>query len=734
VSVSRRAWEWSRPDLPPARVLALLATAGLLASVLSVLYGIVEVTGNPTVLLLLAGGSVAAATLLARVLRVVVALALAVAVLSSGMALYLLSLPYDPQIVAIVESNLELLSGQSIIEIKRSTVWALSVTPTPVFVTWYLAVRGWYSTAALVGGATVCYFVMTGDATLVQTLLGVVSAAALLGFGDLDRGGAPLDAAEAVAVVLAVMVVAPLAISVTPAGSASTLSLDGGGGGDTIEASIVRTDSTVDIGGDISLSPQVRYTVTAPESQYWRTSSYDRYTGDGWVRTGDPTPLADRSLQFPPGRSRRVQQTFEARSTIATMPAAWRPVEVSGEFENRTRVTSIGGLQPGEQLTPGDSYRVTSAVPDVSSADLVAAGSDDPVSVVEQYTQLPESTPDRVARRTANITTAASNRYERTRAVEQWLETNKEYSLQVDRPDGNVADAFLFEMDAGYCTYYATTMVTMLRSQDIPARLTVGYTPGEQVAPEEYVVRGYNSHAWVEVYFPDQGWVPFDPTPAGPRVAAEQEQLDQARQAGTENVDTGRTNATTPTQASGGSGETTPAATSTDPASFDDPGTPSVPRAIQGRPGELEADSSSPLPPREHLALGAVVLVGAVAGLRRSGVTDRAYRSVWVRYLRRSDPETDIERAFERVVYLLERRHRPRRAGETVRQYLDDVDAGADARRVAELRERSRYGGVATEAMADEAVELVARTRKGGRAGPERTGVDRSGPERTELD
>jgi transglutaminase-like putative cysteine protease len=711
MSAQGRAWTWIRPDVSATRALSLLATAGLLGAVLSVLYGIVQVTDDPTGLLFLAGASVLAATALARALRVVLALALAATLLSVGMAWYVLSLPYDPQVVAMIESNLKLLSGQSILEIERSAVWALSVTPTPVFVTWYLSVRGWYTSAALVGGATLCYFALTGDASLVQTLLGVVSAGALLGFGDLDRSGASLPAAESVAVVLAVMVVAPLAISVTPAGSASTISLgDGGGGGGTVEASIVDTDSSVDIVGDIELSPKVRYTVTAPESRYWRVSSFDRYTGDGWARTGEAVPPEERPLQTPPGEIRRVEQTFEAQSAIGTMPAAWRPVEVSGAFANRTRVTSIGGLEPTEDLEPGDSYQVTSAVPDVAADGLARAGTDDPAQIADQYTQLPESTPDRVARRTENVTADASNRYERARAIEQWLEETKEYSLDVDRPDGNVADAFIFEMDAGYCTYYATAMVTMLRSQGVPARMSVGYTPGEQVETGEYVVRGYNSHAWVEVYFPDHGWIPFDPTPAGPRVAAEQERLDQAREENETGVDTNETVATTPFPETNGT-ETT-AATPSGPANFEDAGPGEVQRAIQGRPGELEDDSPG-LPPREHIALGAIVLIGAVAGLRRSGLTGRAYHSVWVRYLHRSDPETDIERAFDRVVYLLERRHRPRRDGETVRQYLDAVDAGREARRVAALRERARYGDEATREMADEAVELVDRVRRG---------------------
>jgi len=711
MSASERTWTTLVPDVRPIRALALLAAAGLLASVLSVLYSIVQVDGNPTTLFVLAGASVLAATALAGV-RVVVAFAVAAVLLLFGLLWYVLSLPYDPQVVAMFGSNLELLTGQSILEIKRSDVWALSVAPTPVFVAWYLSVRNWYSAAALVGGGTVGYFVLTGDATVVQTLLGVVSAAALVGFGDLDRGGASLTAAEPIAIVLAIMIVTPLLVSVTPAGSASTLSLDDGpGGGTTVEASIVETDSQVDIVGDISLSPEIRFTVTASESQYWRTSSYDRYTGDGWVRTGEATSPDERPLQSPPGESRRLEQTFEAQSRVRTTPAAWRPVEVSGRVGDRVQVTSLGGLVPTEEIRLGERYTVTSAVPDVTAEDLAAAGSDDPESIEQQFTQLPESTPDRVTTRTANITSEASNRYETALTVERWLEENKEYSLDVDRPDGNVADAFLFEMEAGYCTYYATTMATMLRSQGIPARMTVGYTPGEPVGEEEYIIRGYNSHAWVEVYFPGHGWIPFDPTPTAPRENAERERLTQARQANLTNVDTGETNVTTPAP-SDDAGAPESRSTPADPANINATGQDVV-EAIQGRPGEVEdAESSSPLPPREQVALGAIVLVGVAASLRRSGVTERVYRAVWLRALRRSDPRTDIEDAFERLLYLLERRHRPRREGETVRQYLDEIGASSQARRLATLRERAHYGGEATGEMADEAVALLEQLRE----------------------
>jgi len=717
VSTARRIWAWTRPSLPATRTLTLAATAGLLAAVLSVLYGIVEVDGDPSTLFVLAAVTVVAATVLARAVRVVVAVGLAVVVLSVGLAWYVISLPYDPQVVAMIDSNLELLSGQSILEIERSTVWALSVTPTPVFVTWYLSLRGWYSSAAAVGAATLGYFVLTGDAAIAQTLLGVTSTAALLGFGDLDRRDGPFDGAEAVAVVLAVMVIAPLAVTVTPAGSAASTTFGGSGGdGGTVEATLLSSDARVDIAGDIELSSEVRYTVTAAESQYWRVSSFDRYTGEGWVRAGGSEPLGERELRYPPGQVRFLEQTFQAESPISTMPAAWRPVGVSGEAANRTRVTAIGGLVPGDPLATDESYRVRSAVPVVTAEGLASAGTDDPPQLADKYTQLPASTPDRIARRTEEITAAASNRYETARTVEQWLRTNREYSLEVDKPDGNVADAFLFEMERGYCTYYATTMVVMLRSQGVPARMTVGYTPGEQVDSNQYVLRGYNSHAWVEVYFPERGWVPFDPTPAGPRVEAEQTEFDRARQNGTAPLYPPDVDRPTPDQDTDEGTDSTP--TRPDPADTGNVTTPEAPDGGTTPVGEVSDPGSGSggglpeLPPREHLALGVVVLAGAVAGVRRSGVGERAYRAVWLRRLPRSDPATDVERAFDRLAYLLERRHRPRRSGETVRQYLAAVGADERAWRVALLRERARYGGEITGTEATEAIDLVGQLRR----------------------
>ncbi len=87
------------------------------------------------------------------------------------------------------------------------------------------------------------------------------------------------------------------------------------------------------------------------------------------------------------------------------------------------------------------------------------------------------------------------------------------YSLSV--PTGNTGSALLdfLKNKKGYCEQYAATMAIMLRSLDIPSRVAVGFTQGEQQADGSFVITSTDAHAWVEVRFDGSGWVRFDPTP-----------------------------------------------------------------------------------------------------------------------------------------------------------------------------------------------------------------------------
>jgi len=730
----------------PYHWLAVGSTGVLMATYLSVLYHVTDVVGGTTALAALVAATLLAGALVARRLREVHAAALLAGLLAAGLGAYYLAVP-SPYLATtsagqVLADNVALLTGLSVLRMTEVGSWALGVAPALAFGPWYLALRRRYALAVAAGGAALGFFVLTGDAGSFVTLVGSLAAASALGFGTLARRGGTAAQVDTIAIALVAMVVLSSVVSVVPGGAASPLAPGGAAGPQTVEGSVVNNDERTNIVGSIELSPAVRFSVEAEESGYWRVGSYDRYDGDGWFRTGESTDY--RAQPAPPGPSRTLTQTVTVEAErFGAMPAAWRPTRLRSGADN-ARVTSEGSIDPVGALAEGEQYTVVSEVPDPSERDLRTAGTDYPDEIAERYRQLPESSADRIRERTDEITADAETPYETAVAVENWLEANKEYSLDVDRPDGDVAENFIFEMERGYCTYYATAMVAMLRSQDVPARFAVGYTPGQQVAEDEWVARGLDSHAWVEVYFPEVGWVTFDPTPAGPRQRAESQRIEQARESNVSNVDTDDSeNGTwtpTTTEAEGETETTDDDGTET----AAEAGTVAERSATRERPqlapdrevgqtdsaptvagdeatADPEDDGAGGVPIRppspEETALGGVAVVGALAVARRTGALARVRRTAWLYWQPRRDPETDVERAFARLERVLADRFRERRPGETPREYLDAIgDLDRRAERVGQIYERVRYAGESDRLLAGQAVALVdelVRERRG---------------------
>jgi transglutaminase-like putative cysteine protease len=304
----------------------------------------------------------------------------------------------------------------------------------------------------------------------------------------------------------------------------------GGGTGGGQLGALNPGDST-DVGGavDVEENPyqsqetDVHLTVRSSAPAYWRTGSYDRYTGSGWAQTGDSRAY-DGRVGTRGIRGERAEYRVTLERPATALPTVWRPATVDGPAG--LTVTDGRALRSERSLDPGTTYEGVSYRAPRDPAVLRSTGRDYPAEIADRYAAT-EGMSDRVARKTAEITADADNPYDEARAIETWLESNKDYSLNVSRTSDSMAETFVFEMERGYCEYFATSMVVMLRSQGIPARYVVGYSTGQQVAPDTYRVRGMNAHAWVEVYFPDVGWVKFDPTPGSDRLQQERQSMQE---------------------------------------------------------------------------------------------------------------------------------------------------------------------------------------------------------------
>jgi len=723
---------WLRAVVDPPVVGVAVVTAAYL-SVFLAATDVVGGTGRTAAAVVLAG---AAGFALARYVGERAALRLTVALFAATLAGYYFAIPASRRAVfsvgRVAVDVVSLLTGLSILRLALADVWVLAIAPVPTFLVGYLVGRGRHVSAAGVAGGTLGFLVLTGDAGGTATLAGVVGVALAAGLSTLSMPDGIRDHGDTLAAVLAAMILVSATLTLLPAGAAQPWGLDRGT--PTLESSL-DADDEVAVVGPTRLSPEVRYTIESPVAANWHAGAYDTYTGDGWVRSGEQSPL-EGPLDGPPGDATAVNTTITAETASPSLPAPWQAVDVRGPTAQTARVDEHGTLRLAEPLGAGESVTVESRVPAASPTALRNAGTDYDRAIEERYTQLPESTPDRVGERTEEIVAAAGAEtpYDQAVAIERYLRSEYEYSLTVRKPDGDVADAFLFEMDAGYCVYFATTMAAMLRSQGVPAQFVTGYSEGERVGEDEYVVRGQDAHAWVKVYFPEHGWVAFDPTPAAERDEARTARLADARAAGDEDVDVpaSEPGEATPEIVPETEGDSTEeandgnaTAATGDGAAGDDvaaergaaPGQGALTRgAVAGEPGA--GGNDSPLPSVEAVAYWLFAAVIGVTGARRFGVGARARRAVRLRLPRvrppwsRADPTADAKRAFADLEHLLARRYRERRAGETPRAYLDALRLrGLDERAltVGEAYERATYAGTVTRAEADEARRTVRR-------------------------
>lgn len=161
-------------------------------------------------------------------------------------------------------------------------------------------------------------------------------------------------------------------------------------------------------------------------------------------------------------------------------------------------------------------YDGVSRLPIVPAAQLRDAPQEYPAAIRDLYLQLPNIDP-RVRKLADQITANAKNPYDKAAAIKSYLQAHYGYTLNINIPAGKDPLAyFLFEKRAGHCEYFASSMAVMLRAEGVPARFVTGFLPGEyNDVGGDYIVRASDAHAWVEVYFPNYGWITFDPTPPG---------------------------------------------------------------------------------------------------------------------------------------------------------------------------------------------------------------------------
>lgn len=290
---------------------------------------------------------------------------------------------------------------------------------------------------------------------------------------------------------------------------------------------------SLNLGGAIRLGDQVVFLASAPNTRryYWRSRVFDNYDLGRWssaagVRLTDPeAPLDIVQDPFSGAERAPVQQQFtmglSASRLVYTAPQPSR-VDLSTRSDlsyapDQSMIISV--IRPMRVLYEGDSYTATSLMSSATADHLRAAGTEYPQWVRDTYSSYFPSVTQRTIDLARQIVSQAGavTPYDQAKAIETWLRTNIEYNEIIPEPPVGVdpVDWVLFDYREGYCNYYASAMVVMLRSLNIPARMAAGFAQGNWNAEENaFVVRERDTHTWVEVYFPGYGWIEFEPTSA----------------------------------------------------------------------------------------------------------------------------------------------------------------------------------------------------------------------------
>ncbi len=281
-------------------------------------------------------------------------------------------------------------------------------------------------------------------------------------------------------------------------------------------------DQQLDLSYRGRLSDTIMMYVQSPAWSYWRGYAFDHYDGRSWSESNDNLIpyTTGRSGRFAIDRNPSRQQTFVQTFYIAhDMPnVLWtggHPISVF--FPSRElAVDATGGIRIGSALQAGTVYSIESTNRNFEPSELRQATGAIPIAIKTPYLQLPDTTTARTRELAQTITAGQATTYDKVIAIRGYVMNTFPYDYYPppQPPNTDAVDQFLFVDKRGVCEHFTSAMVVLLRSAGIPARFVVGYGSGTYNAITGYYeVHANDAHAWVEVYFPDLGWVPFDPTP-----------------------------------------------------------------------------------------------------------------------------------------------------------------------------------------------------------------------------
>lgn len=289
----------------------------------------------------------------------------------------------------------------------------------------------------------------------------------------------------------------------------------------TVVVMVIRT-------GDLAPMPRdvMEMEGVTPPRYYWRSVTYNGYTRSGWI-TGDT-----ETVEYPAGEPAHTAEPLPTQRTVRQevrfVSDLGGLLHTAGTLVAADRDYAVAWRSPGDAFgatVVAITYTADSLVSIATEEQLRSAGTDYPQWIQDRYLALPDTVTDRTLALARDLTATGPTPYDRARAIETYLRTFS-YTLDISYPlpGRDVVDYFLFDLQEGYCDYYAAAMVVLARAAGLPARPVIGYASGSYDSLEaRYIVTEADAHAWPEIYFPGYEWIEFEPTAAFPTIDRSEE-------------------------------------------------------------------------------------------------------------------------------------------------------------------------------------------------------------------
>ncbi|WP_326591363.1 transglutaminase family protein [Streptomyces sp. NBC_01294] len=274
----------------------------------------------------------------------------------------------------------------------------------------------------------------------------------------------------------------------------------------------------------------LKYRTDNPQQseQYLRIVALDEFNGVKWEASGRALVDVPKRMPEPPGLGGPVRgSASEVRTNITAadtftqrylpMPYPATSVEIGGKW----RFEPVGRTLVGDQLgrdrfqnVQGSAYTVRSLLLNPTAQQLQSAPAPDP-QIRDEYTKVPDNLPQVVAETARRVTQGSKDDYTRAVKLQDFFAVSGgfRYNTRTASGTGSQAVARFLEDKEGFCVHFAFSMAAMSRTLGIPARVAVGFTPGEKQSDGSVNVSMRDAHAWPELYFEGVGWTRFEPTP-----------------------------------------------------------------------------------------------------------------------------------------------------------------------------------------------------------------------------